>query len=101
MTWAERSRRDAPTIDLMSQVQWRTALARVSPSDAEKLAREAVAIAEATEATTFHADALLALSDVLAATGRAREAEDAAARAAALYRAKGHVVGAALASGGT
>jgi class 3 adenylate cyclase/tetratricopeptide (TPR) repeat protein len=100
-TWAERSRRDAPAIDLISQVQWRTALARVSRTDAEELAREAVAIAEATEATTFQADALLTLRDVLAAAGREDEAGEAGARAAALYRAKGHTVGVGRASGGT
>ena len=101
MTWAERSRRDTPAIDLISQVQWRTALARVSPTDAEQLAREAVTIAEATEATTLHADALLTLRDVLAAAGRDVEAEAAGAQAAALYRTKGHTVGVGLASGGT
>src|SRR5579884_1409539 len=92
-TWAERSRREAPAIDLISQVQWRTALARVSPSEAVGLAREAVAIAEATEAVTLHADALLCLRDALEAAGAGAEADDAAARAAALYAAKGHVVG--------
>jgi class 3 adenylate cyclase/tetratricopeptide (TPR) repeat protein len=92
-TWAERSRRDAATIDLVSQVHWRTALALVSPADAVTLAREAVAIAERTEATTLHADALLVLRDVLDAAGRRAEASAAAASAAALYEAKGHVVG--------
>ena len=92
-TWAESSRRDAPTIDLMSQVQWRTALARVSPGEAVELAEAAVAIAERTEVTTLHADALLCLRDVLASAGRLAEAETAATSAEALYRAKGHVVG--------
>jgi len=105
--WAERSRRDAPTIDLVSQVQWRVALARVSAADALRLAEEAVAIAEQTEATTLHADALLCLRDALVAAGRATAAGAAAARAAELYRAKGHVVGVqraeapSLAIGGT
>jgi tetratricopeptide (TPR) repeat protein len=92
-TWAERSRRDAPAIDLISQVQWRTALAQVSPADAVALASEAVAIAEDTDAVTLHADALLCLHDALAEAGRAAEADEAAGRAAALYAAKGHVVG--------
>jgi tetratricopeptide (TPR) repeat protein len=92
---AGRSRRDAPAIDLISQVQWRTALAGVSPADPESLtlAREAVAIAEGTEATPLQADALLCLRDALAAAGRTAEAGEAAARAGELYRAKGNVVG--------
>jgi class 3 adenylate cyclase/tetratricopeptide (TPR) repeat protein len=92
-TWAERSRRDAPAIDLISQVQWRTALARVSPAEAVGLASEAVAIAEDTDAVTLHADALLCLRDAFEASGRRAEAAEAAVRAAALYAAKGHVVG--------
>ncbi len=92
-TWAQSSRRDAPTIDLMSQVQWRTALAGVSPAEAIELAEAAVAIAEQTEVTTLHADALMCLRDVLASAGRRADAETAARRAEALYRAKGHVVG--------
>ena len=100
-TWAERSRTDTPAIDLISQVQWRTSLAQVSSADGVALAREAVAIAEATEATTLHADALLCLHDVLKAAGREDEAREAAAGAVALYRAKGHVVGVQVASGGT
>ncbi|HZU21149.1 MAG TPA: adenylate/guanylate cyclase domain-containing protein [Gaiellaceae bacterium] len=90
-TWAARSRDDAPTIDLTSQVQWRTALASVSADVA--LAHEAVAIAEGTEATPLHADALLCLRELLAAAGRREEADAAARRAAELYRAKGHLVG--------
>jgi class 3 adenylate cyclase/tetratricopeptide (TPR) repeat protein len=99
-TWAFRSRDDAPTIDLISQVQWRTALASVSgaAADALTLAREAVAIAEATEATPLHAGALLCLRDALLASGDADAADAAAQRAAELYRAKGHVVGAQLAT---
>jgi class 3 adenylate cyclase/tetratricopeptide (TPR) repeat protein len=95
LTWASRSRRDSPTIDLISQVQWRIALAGVSGTEGDSiaLAREAVEIAEATDATPLLADALLALRDALAATGRVAEAEAAAHRAAELYRAKGHVVG--------
>ncbi|HEU5362604.1 MAG TPA: adenylate/guanylate cyclase domain-containing protein [Gaiellaceae bacterium] len=92
-TWAERSRRDAPAIDLISQVQWRTALARVSPGEAVALSSEAVAIAEDTDAVTLHADALLCLRDAFEAAGRLPEAGEAAARAAALYLAKGHLVG--------
>jgi tetratricopeptide (TPR) repeat protein len=92
-TWAERSRRDAPAIDLISQVQWRTALARVSPDDAVRLAREAVEIAERTEATTLHADALLSLRDACAAAGDGSAADDAARQASSLYASKGHVIG--------
>jgi class 3 adenylate cyclase/nicotinamide riboside kinase len=103
--WAEQSRSDAPAIDLISQVQWRTALARVSSKDAVELATEAVAIADDTDAVTLRADALLCLRDALRAADRPVEADEAAARAAALYAAKGHVVGAQAAeparTGGT
>jgi class 3 adenylate cyclase len=108
-SWAATSRRDAPAIDLVSQVQWRLALAGIAPADAPSLALadEAVRIAEGTAAVPLHADALLCLRDALSAVGRPAEAGEAAARAAALYRAKGHVVGAQRAeaalvpSGGT
>jgi tetratricopeptide (TPR) repeat protein len=103
--WADRSRRDAPAIDLISQVQWRTALARVSPGEAVALASEAVTIAEDTDAIPLHADALLCLRDAFDAAGRDAEAAEAAARAAALYAAKGHLVGVqsagAVTAGGT
>jgi class 3 adenylate cyclase/tetratricopeptide (TPR) repeat protein len=93
LRWAEASRRDASTADLVSQVQWRTALARLVPERAVELAEKAVAVAAETDWTVLQADAALCLRDVLLSRGRTDEAARAAEQAAALYRAKGHVVG--------
>ena len=93
LRWAEASRRDASTADLVSQVQWRTALARLVPERAVELAEKAVAVAAETDWSVLQADAALCLRDVLLAQGRSGEAVGAGERAEALYRAKGHVVG--------
>lgn len=93
LRWAEASRRDASTADLVSQVQWRTALARLVPERAVELAEKAVAVAAETDWSVLQADAALCLRDVLLARGQTEEAQRAGAQAAALYRAKGHVVG--------
>jgi hypothetical protein len=93
LRWAEASRRDASTADLVSQVQWRTALARLVPERAVELAEKAVAVAAETDWSVLQADAALCLRDVLLAQGRSGEAVVAGERAEALYRAKGHVVG--------
>ena len=93
LRWAEASRRDASTADLVSQVQWRTALARLVPERAVELAEKAVAVAAETDWSVLQADAALCLRDVLLAQGRSGEAVGPAERAEALYRAKGHVVG--------
>jgi tetratricopeptide (TPR) repeat protein len=91
--WADAAARDASAADLISQVQWRTTLARLVPERAVELAEQALAIASGTTSTVLQADAALCLRDVLAAAGRTEEAAPHAQLAAALYRAKGHVVG--------
>jgi tetratricopeptide (TPR) repeat protein len=91
--WADAAARDASAADLISQVQWRTTLARLVPERAVELAEQALAIASGTTSTVLQADAALCLRDVLAAAGRTEEAAPHAELAAALYRAKGHVVG--------
>lgn len=93
LCWARAGRREATTADVVSQVNWRTTLARLVPGRGVELAEKAVAVAAGTDLTVLQADAALCLRDVLLAHGRADEAADAGARAAALYRAKGHVVG--------
>ena len=93
LQWADAGRRDASTADIVSQVHWRTALARLVPERAVELAQKAVAVAERTDLTVLQADAALCLRDVLLAGGSTDEAARAGAHAAALYRAKGHVVG--------
>ena len=86
--------------DLMTQVRWRRVRARVLARRAEipaaeALAREAVAIAEATDFVNDRADALIDLSHVLEASRRGDEAVAAASRALHLYELKGNVVAAA------
>ena len=91
LRWAEASRREASTADLISQVQWRTALARLVPDRALELAEKAVAVASSTNWVVLQADAWLCVRDVLLAQGG--DAGAAGERALALYRAKGHTVG--------
>jgi hypothetical protein len=84
----------------MTQVSWRRGRARVHARRgeiraAEQLAREAFAIAEATDFVNDRADALIDLSHVLEASGRCDEAVSAVSGALDLYESKGNVVAAA------
>jgi predicted ATPase/class 3 adenylate cyclase len=97
---AEVSARLGATGDLMTQVRWRRVRARVLArraeiQAAEALAREALAIAEATDFVNERADALIDLSHVLEESRRCDEAVAAASRAVDLYELKGNVVAAA------
>ncbi len=79
--------------DLRAGITWRSvraeALARRGKHErALALAREAVTMAEPTDALLGHADALLALAAVLAAAGDVEEAQQAARAAMGLYRQK-------------
>ena len=94
--------RIANTADVQVQVVARTTQARIRARagrlpEAETLAREAVAIAQQTDAPIVRAGALLSLAVVLRDAGARAESEDAAATALSLYEAKGSVVGAAAA----
>lgn len=94
-----QSERAAAAEDLPVQVQWRAprakVLARRGELDAaERLAREAVSLAEQTDFLNLHGDALLALATVLNTDGRLEDAVAAAAAANALYERKGNLVGA-------
>ncbi len=98
--FTEVSEEAAALDDLTSQVLWRSArakvIARQGPNEeAEPLAREAVALAEATDAVVLHADALASLGAVLIAQGRGDEGASALRKALALYEAKGNIVSAA------
>jgi predicted ATPase/class 3 adenylate cyclase len=86
--------------DLLTQIRWRRARARVLSRRteiraAEALAREALAIAEKTDFVNERADALIDLSHVLEASRRSDEAATAASGAVHLYELKGNVVAAA------
>jgi class 3 adenylate cyclase/ketosteroid isomerase-like protein len=85
--------------DIKTGIAWRgvraEALARRGEHDeAERLAREAVALSDPTDALADKADAHMALAAVLRACGRDEEGRAEAARALELYTAKEHTVGA-------
>jgi DNA-binding SARP family transcriptional activator len=84
---------------LVAQMMWRGARAKVlarrgQSEEAEALAREGVAIIEATDYVLYHADALTDLAEVLRLQNRAEEAATAAEKALRLYEQKGVVVAA-------
>jgi DNA-binding SARP family transcriptional activator/tetratricopeptide (TPR) repeat protein len=62
--------------------------------EAEEIARSAAAISAQTDLLSEHADTLLELSHVLAASGQASEAHSVAAQALELYQRKGNLPGA-------
>ena len=85
--------------DVTSHIAWRTARAKVAArggdhEEGERLAREAIARAEDTDWPNLRGGAFVALSVVMAASGRSDEARDAAERALAVYEEKGNVAAA-------
>ncbi|HEU6445010.1 MAG TPA: tetratricopeptide repeat protein, partial [Gaiellaceae bacterium] len=100
--WARRSAALAASDDVWTQMLWRQALARVAArrgqlAEAERLAREAVALGGETDLLTAVGDALTVLAAVLRLAGRQREAAAQAKRALGLYERKGNTVMAAQA----
>jgi tetratricopeptide (TPR) repeat protein len=94
------SERDAP--DVEAQVVWREARAQVhaaagAADDARRLAREALALADATDYLDLRGRARMTLVRVLAAEGAATGAAEALAEAERLFAAKGNVVATARA----
>jgi predicted ATPase len=73
-------------------VRARVLARRAEIQSAEALAREALAIAEATDFVNDRADALVDLSHVLEASRRCDDAVAAASEALHLYELKGNVV---------
>jgi tetratricopeptide (TPR) repeat protein len=89
-------------VDIPEQFLWRKARAKVLAAQgdveqAERLAREAVALAARTDHLEEHADALMTLAEVLRRAGRAAEATPALEEALRLYERKGNTVLAARA----
>ena len=79
--------------DLVTQMLWRQVQARVHAhrgehAEAERLAREAVEIAERTDGLNLQGDALCDLAEVLAAAGRSDDAADALEQALDRYERK-------------
>jgi DNA-binding SARP family transcriptional activator len=85
---------DIPTQYLWRSVQARLLAASGEAARAEALAREAVRLAEATDALSQRAKVILDLAVVLRTLGRSADAAGAAASALELYRRKGSSVGA-------
>ena len=79
---------DRTTQMLWRQVQARVQAHRGEPAEAERLAHEAVAIADRTDALNLQGDALCDLADVLAAAGRGDEAGEAFEQALERYERK-------------
>ncbi len=95
--FAHRGRELANEQDLWSQALWRLALARIHSSrgehvEAERLAREAVAILEPTDTLSEQGDGLFDLAHVLAAAGRTEEARAALEQALDRYERKKNLV---------
>ena len=91
-----------PTVvarDVFAHVAWGSvrarALARTGRlEEAERIARETLAVADDTDAPNMRGDAAFALGTVLRAAGREREAAEAFTAAVELYRAKGNLASA-------
>ena len=86
--------------DAMKEMIWRQVRAKVLArggeyADAERLAREAVAIGEGTDFLNGQGDASADLAEVLSLAGRAETATEALEQALALYERKGNAVMAA------
>jgi class 3 adenylate cyclase/tetratricopeptide (TPR) repeat protein len=87
----------ADPTDLSSQIGWRSVRAKVLArrgrlDEAERLARDAVTLAEGTDYLDESGDAVSDLAEVLLLAGRRSEARDALAGALDLYEQKGNLV---------
>jgi class 3 adenylate cyclase/tetratricopeptide (TPR) repeat protein len=95
--YARLSEETAIREDVLSQVLWRNARARLlrrepALEDAETLAKEAIALAADTDDLNLLGYALSSLGSVLASAGRDPEASAAYKQAAQVFRRKGNVV---------
>jgi len=98
--WADVSRTHAGPDDIGALFSWRSVLAKVlarrnDVERAEVLAREAVELAERTDALNQRAQTLLDFAEVLRARARWDDARPLVQEALKLYERKGNVVGAA------
>ena len=90
---AELGRRLAGENDIWSQTGWRQAQALLESNagnqgEAERLAREAIALADTTDALNIQADALCDLAEVLRAANKTMDAADALEQALERYERK-------------
>ncbi len=100
--WLETARTYADPGDLLSQIAWRSAsaklLAREGQADADAMSQEAVRRAQATDALNARAAALMARAEVLRLMDRPDDADEAVVQALALYEQKENVAAAARAA---
>jgi class 3 adenylate cyclase len=100
--WVSLAGERAPVGDVIAQFWWRQVKARLLAEDgrreeADRLAREAIALAETTDALTDRGETLLAHAHVLRLGGRTVEAGRRAEAALALFEQKGNEASARLA----
>jgi tetratricopeptide (TPR) repeat protein len=93
----ELCRTVAAESDIDPQANWRRVRARIlarrgETAEAEELAREALGIIEGTEMLDWHVDTLLALAEVLQASGGEAERQERLSEALALLERRGNVV---------
>jgi tetratricopeptide (TPR) repeat protein len=98
-SWATRAAELGASDDALTQMLWRQVKAKVlarrdEHAEAERLAREAVAIGDQTEIIDSRADASADLAEVLELAGNREEAAVELERALEFYRRKGNVVSA-------
>jgi class 3 adenylate cyclase/tetratricopeptide (TPR) repeat protein len=98
--WASRAANLGATDDAGNQMNWRPVKAKVlarrgERQEAERLAREAVAIAEKTDDPNGQGDVYADLAEVLELGGKPTEAREALEQALQRYERKGNVVSAA------
>ncbi|TML69517.1 MAG: adenylate/guanylate cyclase domain-containing protein, partial [Actinobacteria bacterium] len=96
-TWADRSAELGASDDALTQMLWRQAKAKVlarrgEHAEAERLAREAVAIGEDSDFLDGQGDAFDDLAEVLVVVGKADEAAEALEQALERFERKGNVV---------
>jgi tetratricopeptide (TPR) repeat protein len=97
--YAERSRTLGAEDDIVTQIGWRRAMAKVlaargSIEEAERLAREAVELANGTTYVPERGNSWMRLAEVLRMAGKNEEAAGALSRAVELYEQKRNVVSA-------
>jgi class 3 adenylate cyclase/tetratricopeptide (TPR) repeat protein len=97
--WLERGRETAPSDEPLPQMRWRQVRAKVlarrgEHAEAERLAREAVAVCEETDMLDAQGDVYADLAEVLSLAGRPKEAAEALEQALERYERKGNRVSA-------
>ena len=97
LRYTKEGERAAAADDALSQILWRAVRAKVlarrgEPESPEKLAREAVALADSTDFLDARGTVHLALAEVLRLAGREGEATAEAQGSLRLHEAKGNVV---------